>query len=558
VWSNDTGLLTLGIWQGGFGSPPGGSCERWSITDTGIVASTGSLRWSGRPWTPEASWAGQLGAALQDTTLRRLTDQLRGVFTIVALSKAGNGAIASDPLGFSFVYSGDNADSSAVSSRAALCAWALVKERARPARDHLAACWPAYSRHWIGYRTGYEGVRLLPPGAVVKMEPRRLPSICVDRTPWMPRRDLRDLSSSELLDLAYEELADTVRNIVSLPGGSYRADLTGGKDTRLVASIALCEGLADQFTFETFGPPGLPDVSVATELARRFGLRHRRRFFEARSNAETFEERIRSFVATTGGMANLWYMRVRHGGWPEIRMSGTHGLLLRSKNRVNERATSEAEVIRGLDKMRFGAARILQPDVIRQLRQASVRELLDPAVNGSPVDRFDSFDLRSSQRHLLGVLGELESDVRITPLTSPRLVQIAYALGGSARISELIHVALTRRYSDELAAHPFAQEKWRRPPTDLKLETPTGESQKGFAVEGKAQLVERLQVSSFGERSRALLDVFNNPRNPAWDYVDRPAAIAALARFGDLAPWERIELFGAATAALWLGEDLGV
>jgi hypothetical protein len=555
VWTDDTDLLTLGFWQGGFVEPPGDSCERWSVTDREIIASTGSLRWSRQPWTPEASWAEQLRAALEGMPLRQLTHDLRGVFTIVALSSAGEGAIASDPLGFSFVYLGDNQELSAVSSRAALCAWALADKRRRPARDRLAACWPAYSRHWIGYRTGYEGVQLVRPGAIVRIASHRPPSIDLDRTPWMPSEDLRDLTRPELLELAYEELADAVRTTVTLPGGSYRADLTGGKDTRLIASVALCEGLADRFTFQTFGPPSLPDVRVATELARRFGLRHQVRF-EPADHEEPFDRQIRSFVATTGGMANLWYLRRRHHRWPEIRMSGTHGLLLRSKNRVDERAVSEGDLIRGLDKMRFGAARILRPDTLHELREASVRELLDPDVEGSYVDRFDSFDLRASQRHLFGPLGDLESDVRITPLTSARLVQIAYALGGSARISELIHLELTRRYSDELAGHPFAEEKWRRPPSDLQLATATGRPTKDEAASAdKVQLVQRMQVASFDERSKVLRAVLSDPHNPAWVYIDRSATIAALDRFGDLAAWERIELYGAATAAVWLGDD---
>ena len=234
VWFDDAGALALGIWQGGLGSPPGERCERWLQTDRGIVVSTGSLRWSGQPWTPEAAWARQLDAALQGVPLRQLTRELRGVFSIVNLSNAGGGSIASDPLGFSFLYIGDNPELTAVSSRAALCASALTDTGSRPARDHLAACWPAYSRHWIGLRTGYEGVRLLPPGAMVTIAPRRRPSVDIVRTPWMPTDDLRELTQAELLELAYEELADTVRTAVTLPGDSHRADLTGGKDTRLI------------------------------------------------------------------------------------------------------------------------------------------------------------------------------------------------------------------------------------------------------------------------------------------------------------------------------------
>jgi hypothetical protein len=52
--------------------------------------------------------------------------------------------------------------------------------------------------------------------------------------------------------------------------------------------------------------------------------------------------------------------------------------------------------------------------------------------------------------------------------------------------------------------------------------------------------------------------VLSDTHNPAWDYIDRPATIAALDRFGDLAAWERIALYGAVTAAIWLGDDLDV
>ena len=77
-------------------------------------------------------------------------------------------------------------------------------------------------------------------------------------------------------------------------------------------------------------------------------------------------------------------------------------------------------------------------------------------------------------------------------------------------------------------------------------------------ADGKAQLVERIQVSSFGERSDVLRHVIGNTQNPAWEYVDRSAAIDAIDRFAEFHPWQRIELFGAATAAIWCGEDLDV
>ena len=148
-----------------------------------------------------------------------------------------------------------------------------------PSRDHLAACWPAYSRHWIGERTGYSEVRLVRPGTVIKITPREPPSLDVEPAPWMPADDLHDRARPELLELAYEELADTVRNTLSLPGDSHRADLTGGKDTRLITSIVLRESLAERFRFQTFGPPTLPRCprsnrpSAALRFATRGSLR---------------------------------------------------------------------------------------------------------------------------------------------------------------------------------------------------------------------------------------------------------------------------------------------
>ena len=162
------------------------------------------------------------------------------------------------------------------------------------------------------------------------------------------------------------------------------------------------------------------------------------------------------------------------------------------------------------------------------------------------MDRFDSFDLRASQRHLFGALGDLESDVRITPLTSTRLVQIRVRPRRPGAHLRAIHVELMRRYSDALAGLSRSPRRnggvrhrtwpWTRLRSSHRGSVPQ--------ADGKAQLVERIQVSSFGERSAVLRDVMGDTQNPAWDYVDRSAAIAAIDRFADLHPWERVEPSG--------------
>jgi hypothetical protein len=167
------------------------------------------------------------------------------------------------------------------------------------------------------------------------------------------------------------------------------------------------------------------------------------------------------------------------------------------------------------------------------------------------MDRFDAFDLRASQRHLLGPLDELERDLRVKPLTSARAVHVAWALGAEARFAERIHVELIRRCSEPLAGYPFAGGKWRRPPRDLVL-LERDAAGAGPGTYTKDQLVSTVQGSAFAERSALLRELFEERANPAWDLVDRRRALELLDTFGELHPWQRAELFGAATAAMWM------
>lgn len=551
VWSAGPGAPTVGFWQGGIGGPPDAPCERWVVDERGFVASTGHLRWRGQPWLPEARWAASLAERLRAGTVESVVADLHGVFTVVELTSDGTGAVASDPLGFGFVFRAETPDAVALSSRAELCAHAVTRPPAAPERDALGVCRLAYSRHWTGLRTGFTAVRLCAPGEVTRLRRGGGVVAAGHPRPWQPPDRYRALPPEELLSIVREEIADSVRAALGLPGPGARCDLTGGKDTRLVAAVILGEGLADAFTFQTFGPPTLPDVQVATELAARFGLRHEIRF-ERRSAGAPYAREAHRFVAATAGMVNLWNLKGSDAPWPEVRITGLSGYLLRSKGRVGPGARTEADLVRAFDAMGFGRARLLVPDVYEALRAEALDDLLGDPGGGSLMDRFDAFDLRASQRHLLGPLDELERDLRVKPLTSAAAVHAAWALGAEARFAERIHVELIRRYSDDLAGYPFAGGRWRRTPRDL---VGLGRDTAGDApgTRAKDQLVSTLQGSAFAERSALLRELFEDRANPVWDLVDRRRALELLDRFGELHPWQRAELFGAATAAMWMG-----
>lgn len=550
VWSAGPGAPTVAFWQGGIGGPPGAPCERWVADDRGFVASTGHLRRRGEPWLPEARWAASLAERLRDGTVESVVADLHGVFTVVELTRDGAGTVASDPLGLGFVFRAETPDAVALSSRAELCAHAVTRPPAAPGRDALGVCRLAYSRHWTGLRTGFTAVRLCAPGEVTRL--RRGGGVVTEAhpRPWQPPDPYRALGPEELLSIVREEIADSVRAALGLAGTGARCDLTGGKDTRLVAAVILDEGLADAFTFQTFGPPTLPDVQIAAELAERFGLRHEIRF-ERRSPGGPFAQQAHRFVAATGGMVNLWNLKGSDAPWPEVRVTGLSGYLLRSKGRVGPGARTEADLVRAFDAMGFGRARLLVPDVHDALRAEALEVLLGGPEDGSLMDRFDAFDLRASQRHLLGPLDELERDLRVKPLTSARAVHVAWALGAEARFAERVHVDLIRRCSEPLAGYPFAGGKWRRPPRDLVL-LERDAAGAGPGTYTKDQLVSTVQGSAFAERSALLRELFEERANPAWDLVDRRRALELLDTFGELHPWQRAELFGAATAAMWM------
>jgi hypothetical protein len=154
-WTDDAGGLVAGAWQGA----SDGTC-RWSVTDAGIVMSTGDLRWRGHPWSPARSWAVQLRAATHRAPLDRIVPDIVGSFTAVVLGRDGTGHIVNDELGQRLLFTAESRDIVAVASTARLAALAVASDR-DPGRDVLAAARLACSRAPFDDRSGFSAVRTL-------------------------------------------------------------------------------------------------------------------------------------------------------------------------------------------------------------------------------------------------------------------------------------------------------------------------------------------------------------------------------------------------------------
>ncbi|MCC5950785.1 MAG: hypothetical protein JJU45_01700 [Acidimicrobiia bacterium] len=372
-------------------------------------------------------------------------------------------------------------------------------------------------------------------------------------------------SEDELAALARAELADELHAAGSLAhlveGPSQHqvaADLTGGKDSRLLLAVALGEGIADQFAYQTVGPAGLPDVVVAGELASRFGLTHRHRANMGR-HRHTYGERFVRFVEDSGGMRNAWLLKGPLARPPEVRVSGPDGYLIRSKLRSDERLLSTADLELWIDRLTADVLGAVRPDVARVLRQELWEEL--EVVTPSVVtleDRVDLMVQSNSSRHMFGLLEELEYDRRALPFASHCLVQTGWALGGDRRRREVLFERILAEVDPWLLDHRLASGGWKT--GDRGSATPLSEKGVSVPPARRSGPVDPAGGSfgSFlnragGDHRRLVVDdVLSGAAPELWEVLDRSVVEGALADYEQLTNRARRQLFGAATMAQWL------
>src|SRR5439155_26999309 len=102
-------------------------------------------------------------------------------------------------------------------------------------------------------------------------------------------------------------------------------------------------------------------------------------------------------------------------------------------------------------EMPYGQLQLVRPEIARTFRERALAALLnDPLEDSHPVDLLDGFHLRNSARQHFGPREQLNPALRVLALYAPEAVCAAFALGPTARHSELIHFEIIRRCSPEL------------------------------------------------------------------------------------------------------------
>ena len=183
----------------------------------------------------------------------------------------------------------------------AIVAWIAAEGRA-PRRDPLGIGWLGFAGVVLDDVTGFEGVRVLRQCAGSSSTrrastPSGRPCTLRTGTPSCSRPMRRLTSRGETSRPSYRDLVMAV--------GPVLADLTGGKDSRVILAAMLSAGVADRFRFSTAGPPDLPR-RTHRRPARRHVRPHRDSPFRCRRRRRSGGvcAEVRTSSAPTAGSAS--------------------------------------------------------------------------------------------------------------------------------------------------------------------------------------------------------------------------------------------------------------
>lgn len=583
-WSSRDASVIVGAWC----DDDRGRPWAWQADDAGLCVLTSPLRRRGEPWATPQDWPGLLAAAARSRGSD--LDQLSGEFSGLVVDPTGVGATVTDPFAHRGLYLAEGPSYSVVASTPALAANAASPE-GPVARDPWGVCGLAYTKHRIGERTGYAAVRSLPIDATAEIRPGRPTKVRSRQPPWVPGSDLVGRNQDELADVARAALVEELTAAAGHPAALRLMDLTGGKDSRLLLGAAMTAGVQDRFVFFTNGSPEILDVQIARELAGIAGVtwagsrevaalrrEHGIVATEASPAPASWADRMREYVATTGGFCNLsdseGFRREPSqptDGPQVLRVNGLAGELLRSTLRFE--LPDERALVRRFDR-HFGHLDLLRPEALRRYRTEWIDEVLDGTSfpGAGPNDRHDAFLLRTQVRSNFGPRLDLTGLRKLMPLSSVLAVRAAYAMGAAARVAERVHRGIVTRASPDLAEHRFAKDDgWHSPQRPPRWAQPASRRVRRRGPDVRAERLDRPPArpavdlspgltaanykrvkAGFDEPVELLRDLVADRSNPAWDLID-PAAVAMAAdRYDQLPRAAHVELLGAATAAMWL------
>ena len=481
----------------------------------------------------------------------RLPDVLEGQFVAVRfIDNPPCIEVMTDPLGMEQVYYICRGDMWLVSNSVNL----ISRISKASALDSLGLSL-FLSIGWVGGdRTLKHDIRVIPGGQrwiwqQGNAEPEQKPYFSPSGLTHQRERVLRKADVERLA----EELKETC-HILAKNYGDLKCALTGGRDSRLLASVLIGAGIPANYY--TSGAPSSADVEIGTHIAKTFNLPHTVNYQTANNVLNEWESACWRLINQHDGMISLWQIadvlgNPSHIEHLNVNMWGIGGEIARGFYSEPEifvfRYGKEAMQQFLIKRLKFEQAHdsLISRKVLiltKSYLQRFVERAIDEGI--PPLDVPDVFYMHDRVRRWAGSNARkgISTGDRFSLLCTRSFVQAAFTIPALHRYSESLHYELIKLLVPELHSVPFEKGPWRSQQPIINLIYRTV-AQKILAPSLKRTLrrVIRRRVTLLkSNKNSSEIPVFDRtawlesklawirelcldqPDSELWDFVDKP------------------------------------
>lgn len=262
-----------------------------------------------------------------------------------------------------------------------------------------------------------------------------------------------------------EEVLASVCSIPDVP--STEVSLSGGFDSRITAAALIKLGKKD-ITFYTHGREDSHDIQIASQIAERFGYRHRKLLFDASFFASLHED----FEMAVGNSFGAFDIRSTPATMPwkaipsdVIRSVDSHGgpllrrQILKAKAFTSKGYRNAAAFVFAYIHSPLLDAGCLNKDIEQEARKRSLISLEEifaslPDDMGNAIDTF-YLDQMCSHRYSVGANMQLDNAVLSHPLLTPKIADLLFMIPSKYRAKNIIPRHLINSFAPELTKIPL-------------------------------------------------------------------------------------------------------
>jgi len=394
--------------------------------------------------------------------------------------------VVNDALGAARVYEAESGGVRAWSNRPGALILFLGLEAKADTRAWMVLAGASW---FLGDTAPIEGVRRLPGGTVIEARPDGIDERSTRAAgQWVTSSE----SLPELAEIAIDHARAQARTGAQLWPGEAKVDLSGGRDSRLVAAAIIAADAPARF-LTSDATPGEADIARALIEAAPGDLDHEVSRTEAGSATPSTEllERARNLHLLHDGVRHPQKLRGKmtlprprprnatfsgHGG--EI----AHGFFYKNERQLKKVARRKKRIPDRV--MRFfekdhGAARPEAYEMALELVEENFDAGREAGLDGPVL--LDWFYLTERFAHRSGLATDSE---RISVFATPGFVGASFALEPKDRLSDRLHLDLIGRLVPEWRDLPFFEE----PATNM----PSNRRDRLWEIDRDAEVVEEI------------------------------------------------------------------